>query len=348
LGEISTTFEVKWTKSARSVEMGYPEPGETASRLVSALVILLIKSSLMVHFEVYYAGGATVLHGSPLYGLNLTIYGMNLPFTYTPFAALIFVPFALLPLPIAEIVWTVINVCALGVISWWALDMMRVSSWRFRLALSIGIAVFATLLDPILCNLVFGQINVLLMLLVMLDFQRWMPPKWRGIALGVAAGIKLIPLIFVVYLFLIGRRRAAVLAGITFICTILIGLLVIPTAFHQYWLGGTAFDLKRILTPTDVDHSLFGLFARLAGDATSPPAWAKFVCAIVGILGLIAATVANRRGHELLGVVLVGNTSLLVSPVTWMATMVWIVPTLIWLALPESPQVEDSSSTTVV
>ena len=34
--------------------------------------------------------------------------------------------------------------------------------------------------------------------------------RWRGVAIGVAAGVKLTPLIFIPYLWLIGRRRAAI------------------------------------------------------------------------------------------------------------------------------------------
>jgi hypothetical protein len=34
LGEISITFEVKLTKSARRVEINHPDPGETAPHLV--------------------------------------------------------------------------------------------------------------------------------------------------------------------------------------------------------------------------------------------------------------------------------------------------------------------------
>jgi alpha-1,2-mannosyltransferase len=284
----------------------------------------------MPDFKVYYTGGLAILHGSPLYAVKSGPF--NLQFTYSPFAGLLFVPLALVPVEVGEVVWTMLNVLAMVAVSWMALDMMHISDGRRRLAIAFVVAVASTLLDGVLTNLVFGQINVLLMLLVFIDVQKWMPRRWCGIATGIAASVKLTPLIFVVYLFLIGRRRGAIQAAAIVVVAFLIGLLILPTASNQYWFEGTFMDLKRMLTATDVEHSLSGFFARLTGDATSPPLWALPVSAVVAIYGLATATIASRKQHTLLGLLIVGFTAILVSPVTWSANYVWVAPALIWLA----------------
>lgn len=217
----------------------------------------------MPDFHAYYAGGYAVLHGLPLYDVKTGPF--NIQFNYQPFAAMLFIPFALMDLRIAEVVWTILNVLALGVVSWMALDMMHVSTGRRRLMLAAIITAGFTLLDSVLSNLIFGQICVFLMLLVLIDIQPWMPRWLCGIATGIAATIKLTPLMFVVYLFFIGRKRGAIQAIAVFVAAFLIGLLVLPYDSNQYWFAGGFIKLSRIVTATDVQHSLSGFFARLTG-----------------------------------------------------------------------------------
>lgn len=286
--------------------------------------------SWQIDFQVYYTAGSAVLDRLPIY--SFTIGEDDLPFNYPPFAALLFAPFALLPIEVAESIWATINVLAIGVVSWFALNMMGIASAKLRLALAIGAGVLAHTLDSVQVNLVFGQINAILMLLVLLDFQPWMPPRWRGVATGIAASIKLTPLLIVIYFLCTGRTRDAWRAAAVFASTVLIGLLVQPSASREYWLEGTFMSLNRFLSPLGVNHSLYGLWARLSSDATTPPSWAPVVSAAVGILGLTVATLAHREGHTLLGVLIVSFTALVVSPVTWAMNYVWIVPGLIWLS----------------
>ena len=63
---------------------------------------------------------------------------------------------------------------------------------------------------------------------------RW----WHGIAIGVAAGVKLTPLIFIPYLLLIGRIRQAATAAGTFVATVLVGYAVLPRDSGTYWWHG--------------------------------------------------------------------------------------------------------------
>jgi alpha-1,2-mannosyltransferase len=186
-------------------------------------------------------------------------------------------------------------------------------------------------LDPVLLNAALGQINAYLMLLILIDFAPSLPKRWRGIAVGIAAGIKLTPLMYVLYLFFTGRRREAGQALLTFFATVGIGFAVLPDAAGKYWFDGVFHDPNRILmSDVPVNHSLFGFFARLADQRTAP-GWAFPICAVVAVLGLAAAVWAHRRGDDLLGILVVAFTTILVSPVAWPPHMVWVAPALLWL-----------------
>lgn len=285
----------------------------------------------MLDLEVYRAGGRSVVAGQPLYGFLLQNGSDALPFTYSPAAALAFVPLALLGTQTAYVGWTALNVLALGAVLWLCLGRLGVRAARTRAVATVAGTLAAHLLDPVIWNLVFGQINVLLMLLVLLDVLP-VTGRLRGLALGIAAGIKLTPLIFVVYLCCIGRWRDGLRALAVFAATVLAGFAVLPSDSRDYWFHGVFADVKRVLTaPIGVNHSLSGLFSRIA-ESMDPPPWSLPLCALAGVCGLLLAVRAHRLGHEVLGVVFVGFTAVLVSPVTWPAHAVWVVPALAWLA----------------
>jgi alpha-1,2-mannosyltransferase len=290
----------------------------------------------MNDFAVYHAAGKAVLHGAPpIYDLAVDTENFtNLPFVYPPFAAMLFAPFAVFGLATAGVLWTFVTELCLATILWLSLGMVGVSSWKRRAVLVLaGMVLFSCLLDPVRVNAYLGQINMLVVLLVLVDFSRSMPQRWRGIGIGIAAGIKLTPLIFVVYLVLVGRRRDALRAMLGFVGTVAAGFAVLPSVSRQYWLDGMFLSPDRILPvfPSLVNHSVSGLFSRLTGT-TAPPGWTPLVTVVLAVLGLAAAVWAYRRGQAMVGMLVVGFTSLLVSPVTWPHHILWLVPALVWLA----------------
>jgi alpha-1,2-mannosyltransferase len=302
--------------------------------LLAALLVLrqlfshLLPGIGMVDFSVYVAGGRAVLDGTSLYDLGVTTDGVPLPFTYPPFAALAFVPLALLGMAGASVLWTVLNLAGLAAVVWLTLGMLRVR----RRGLPTACWTAAVLvLDPVLLNLVIGQINILITALVLLDFSRVLPSRWRGIALGIAAGIKLIPLIFIAYLLFTGRRAEAARAGLTFAGTIALGFVLLPSDSVRCWVQGTIFQSGRTLHSIAVNHSLPGFFARLLRTDVAP-AWSWPLVVLAGVLGLALAVWTHRRGHDLVGLLVAAFTSLVVSPLTWPMHATWIVPGLLWLA----------------
>lgn len=282
-----------------------------------------------VDLDVYRAGGDAILHAEPLYELRSPATGM--PFTYPVFAALLFVPFAMLPGGAAHATLIVISLAALVAICVSSLGMAGLR-WRDQaipagLALA-GLAVFS---NPVTRNLALGQINVVLTALVLLDVAFLRRTRWHGLLIGLAAAVKLVPFLFVVYLVLVGRRRAALTASATFGGAALLGLLLEP---GQSWLFWTRhmFDPTRVgSAPHVANQSLRGVVARLLHDDLPPASVTLALGAAVVGAALWAARRYEARGEELLGVSIIGLAGLLASPIAWTHHWVWTVPALVAL-----------------
>jgi alpha-1,2-mannosyltransferase len=275
--------------------------------------------TLLIDLQVYAAGGEHVLHGRPLYdgGVLLT-----LPFVYPPFAALLFVPLSLLPVGVLKAVWTALTLLLLGYV------VQR--SRPGPLLATVAFVALATWLDPVRTTLYLGQINVLVMALVVGDLLGRRESRWRGVGIGLAAALKLTPLLFVAYLLVTRRFRAAATALGTFVAAAGLGFLVDPVDSAVYWLRGTFAAADRISDVSGAsNHSLNGLVARVAGPAATPVYVAGAVLLVA--VTLVLAARAHRVGEEVLAVTLCGLCSAAVAPFSWSHHWVWVVPLVVAL-----------------
>ncbi|GAA2057872.1 glycosyltransferase 87 family protein [Williamsia deligens] len=276
--------------------------------------------------DVYRAGAQTVLDGGNLYDAKLL---GHMDYTYAPISVLVFTPFAAVPFLVARILWTALVFAALYwviVASFRALG--RDVTWRLRVV-AIALVAVSTMLEPVRSTIWFGQVNVFLMAVVLADLLRRRGSRARGLGAGIAAGIKLTPLIFTVYLLMTRRTRAAMTSLAGFLGTIAVAFAVLPGDSWKYWTG-TFVDSDRVGDPdTAGNQSLRGLIANLGRtDSPSTLLWVV-LAAVVGVLGFAAAHRAHRCGQELLAVTLVGMTSCAVSPMSWGHHWVWFVPLLV-------------------
>ncbi len=254
----------------------------------------------------------------------------QLPFTYPPFAAIVFGAFSWLSFSAWQLGLEVLGVILLPVIALLALRIAGHRGWRAA-ALALGLSAVTLWMEPVYWTLYYGQINLVLLALVLLDFSLPDSCRWKGIATGIAAAIKLTPLVFIPYLLASGRVRAGITSLLTFAATVLLGFVVLPTASAQFWTSRSAQGAGG--TQKMVDQSLNGVIQR--AFHLNPPANTVWLvtAVVVGAAGVIVAAYASRRGLELLGVVLCGATGLLVSPVSWTHHWVWCVPALALLAV---------------
>lgn len=304
-----------------------------SSLLLYAVVRHLIGTS-MVDMIVYRAEGAAVAHGQDLYGLRVTEW--NLPATYPPFAAMLFVPTTWFGVGLLRVAITVGNVVLLGLLAHLAFKLV---GWPRRELRPVGVLLVAGLgvwLEPVFTTLRYGQINLVLACLILWDLTRPDGRRSKGVAIGIAAGIKLTPGLFAVYLLITGRIRAAFVAGFTFLATFAIGALVLPDATWGFWTK-YLYDSSRVGKTEIVDNqSVRGAVARLL-HASDPGTLATLAGGLVAVAGLATAAWAYRSARwlpraEAWGVCSAAVTAVLVSPISWTHHWVWCVPMLVLLA----------------
>ncbi|HEY6397799.1 MAG TPA: glycosyltransferase 87 family protein [Solirubrobacteraceae bacterium] len=284
--------------------------------------------------RVYRGAAHLVLTDGPLYDTRLVRWAH---FTYPPLAAVALTPLAIFSLAVDEVLVTGVNVAALVAVLWFALQLPWGRSERDRQPSNLGawsmvvVAAAAALwLDPITATLGYGQINLVIALMIVYDLSRRDTAKTKGAMIGLAAGLKLTPLIFVPYLLLSRRVRAAFVALGAFAATIALAFPLVPAAAQRYW-GSLVLNTDRTggaYTPTN--QSLRGAILGLAPSFGS--AWLIAVASIVAIAGIAVAALASRRGDEAVGFSICALTGLLVSPVSWAHHWTLAVPALVLLA----------------
>ncbi|GFE19647.1 conserved hypothtical membrane protein [Streptomyces nigrescens] len=278
-----------------------------------------------VDLEVYRAGGEAALAGRDLY--NAPVW-YDFRFTYPPFAALVFTPLSLLSAATAKTLVVLLNTSLLVFIV--ARSWHSVGRPATRLLVPAVIAVSGTsfVLESVHSNFNDGQINLLLVALVLADLTGRTDHPARGVGVGLAAALKLTPLIFVAYLIVTRKFRQAAVASACAAGTVAVSFLVVPAAATDYWLRGMFADLSRIhVDPTSRhNQSLRGLLLK-NGVPETPALWLWLALgAVVGVAALMLATRATRRGEQLLALSLCGLCAAAVSPWSWGHHWVWLVP----------------------
>ena len=312
-----------------------------AAYLVSAASCSWYAFHGLAHFvdlHVYRLGGDAVLHGGVgLYAARFH----GLPFTYPPFAAVFFSAAAALPFSVSAVLLAGASVMALPVMLYLALRLPSAlpalgTREAWLVALLAGAA--AIWLEPVRTTLGYGQIDLLLALLVLYDLAGAvrLPGIWPGllpgVAIGVAAGIKLTPAIFIVYLFLTRRYRAGATAAVTFGVTVLVGFAVLPGASRWYW-GGQFANPGHISPVQDPENqSLLGVLARTMHTADVAAVWLPLAL-LIAATGLFLACGAARRGDEALGFCFCAVTGLLISPISWTHHWVLAIPAVLLAGL---------------
>lgn len=299
----------------------------------------------LIDTDVYRMGGQAWLTGRPLYAdgaVFATQGGLDLPFTYPPLAAIVFSPLALVSLPVASVLFTLI-ICLLLVVSIWiVLGRLEVPAvrqgvaplWLWRGWLAAGlVALSMTWLEPIQANFHFGQINVVLMTLVIADCVPRRTPWPRGLLLGIAIALKLTPAVFLVYFVLRRDIRAALITLASFAAATGLGFALAWRDSLEYWTSTVAHTDRIGNATLNTNQNAAGALARLGLDPST-----HFVMWTVSCLLVLALTVwAVRRvlaaGESTLAVLCVAMFGLVVSPVSWSHHWVWALPTVIVTAV---------------
>ncbi|WP_049574831.1 glycosyltransferase 87 family protein [Streptomyces sp. SBT349] len=303
----------------------------------------------LLDLDVYRAEGWTVRTGGDLYAMRATKH--ELPATYPPFAALLFIPLTWPSVDAMRVAATLANLALLVALVHLSLRLTGRASPRATCA----VAALAVWCEPVWTTLRYGQINLLIAVLVLWDLTRRPGHRWAGAGTGIAAGIKLTPALFVVCLAVAGAvlgarrlrhgvpagnvhlRRAAVATG-AFAGTVALAAAAVPRDSLRFWTE-VIFDSgdRAGEAESAANQNVRGVVAR-ALSTGEPPSWWLLVAAAAVCVGLATAVAALLAGERLphgpaWAAVTCGVTALLVSPFSWSHHWVWAVPLVLLLAV---------------
>lgn len=283
-----------------------------------------------IDLQVYRLGVQTLWHGGDMYGsLPQTTIGIGLPFIYPPFAALVLSPFALLPWDAARFGFFITSVAALALSFY--LVARRVWPGENRKLLGLWVTACATplglLLEPTHSTLDFGQVNLLLMVLVVADCLTE-KPKWRrGMLVGIAAAVKLTPAAFILY-FLIRRDfKAAATAAVTGAVATVITFAILPHASMKYWFGGLGNVSGLSGSAFHTNQSIQAVLARF--EIQRPMLTILWLILSAALLALVVPAMHRAANYPPLALGINAVFTLLVSPISWSHHWIWIAPALL-------------------
>ncbi|MBP2319825.1 alpha-1,2-mannosyltransferase [Kibdelosporangium banguiense] len=286
-------------------------------RVLTAVAVLccvawfvLVADIYRLDLDVYRIGMQTWLAGGDLYGeLPDTAIGVSLPFIYPPIAAVMMTPLAVVSFPVASIALTVLTVALVVVTLSIVLDSLGLSRrW-------LALVPLAFVAEPVWSTLDYGQINVILMALVVADCL--VPkPRWpRGVLVGLAAAVKLTPAAFVLFFLLRRDNRAALTAAGAFLAATVLGFLVAPKESIGFWTNEVLHTGEKVGVDFVANQSIMGVLTRMDGAQL----WPLFAAMVV-VLAVI-----GMRGEPALALAVNSLAMLLVSPISWSHHWVWCV-----------------------
>jgi len=281
--------------------------------------------------RVYYGALNYWVHGGgELYDYYLpkSTYG----FTYPPFAAIAMLPMAVTAWPVTILISVVLGVGATLVLLYWLVDpIARRQGWTRWFALAIA-ACLAAAFEPLRETVNFGQVNLVLVFLVALDLLVFVGrgSRFGGVLIGLATAIKLTPGIFIVYLLVTRRYRAALIASGTAAVATIAAAAVAPDASRIFWTDAL-WNTDRVGAVAFISNqSINGAVARLHPSDPSTLLWVLGVLAVVAIW-FVRVRRAVAAGDEMTGFALTGVLGCLMSPITWVHHLVWVGPAVVLL-----------------
>ncbi|MFY9920268.1 MAG: glycosyltransferase family 87 protein, partial [Mycobacterium sp.] len=211
-------------------------------------------------------------------------------------------------------------------------------TWLRRCWLAAAIVAPAVIyLEPIRANFDFGQINVVLMTLVIADCVPRKTPWPRGVLLGIAIALKLTPAVFLLYFLLRRDTRTLIVTAASAVVATLIGFAFAWRDSWEYWTD-TVRKTDRIGTATlNTNQNIAGALARLGlGEGERFVLWTLACFVVLGVTIWAARRVSpasgrcpQRADQSMLALICVAMFGLVVSPVSWSHHWVWALPTVI-------------------
>ena len=302
-----------------------------ASLLVRLIGSAMVYGDLYPDLRVYVVGGAAAVHPGTLYDVfSVDGVGQHLPFTYPPFAAILYYPLHLVPFGLLAFVWQVAQVAAVYGSVRLCQRLMGNDDDR-RVAMLWTAA--ALWLEPVASNFQTGQVGVFLVLGVL--YAAYSTRWWvSGLLIGVGAGVKLTPAITGLYFVGLRRWGAALFSAAAYFATVGLAYLVLPGDTNRYFPGQMIRAGQTLPIGSSWNQSWLGGVARILGHDPGPHPLVIGGIAIFAVLSVLAWRALKPKGEDRdrLGSLLVVQLfGLVAAPVSWIHHWVWVVPLMIWL-----------------
>ena len=192
--------------------------------------ILIERFDWRIDAAVYREGAIALVNGDSLYAQPFDMGDISLPFIYPPIGAVLFAPWGYFSFISVELAGNlVVIVSSLLLLLCLYLVTNAVLRGRDKLlaftiaSISWPITLFA---EPVFLNADLGQINILIMTLVIIDLlpvKRRLP---RGVLIGLAAAIKFTPLAMLLYFLVKKDFRGIINAVISLLAFTAIGAML--------------------------------------------------------------------------------------------------------------------------
>jgi alpha-1,2-mannosyltransferase len=297
----------------------------------AALLVWLVSGAYMIHFgsswhldlRVYRQAGHALYHGGSPFTAYFT--PNHLPFTYTPFGLLVLSPLAFGRLGVVETVWWLLSAASFVTAIYLMLTTATSVTGRRAWAVAALLCAVASLaLEPVRSNFDYGQINLLLMVMIVFDLTRARPP-WRGMLVGLAAAVKLTPLVFLLY-FAVARQWRSLARGVgAFVAVTAISWLVLPSDSTRYWFHEVTDAGRTGPLGTVSNQSWNGMVHRAPFDGGH---LGSAVWLLLSVATLVVGAVLTRwlveASRTAEAVLVLALTELLVSPVSWTHHWSWL------------------------
>ena len=281
--------------------------------------------------DAYRLGVLAWWHGQDMYGkLPLTDFGTQLPFVYPPFAAIVFSPLVLLSWPGMMIAMLALSLGCAAVVTYLCVRRAWPDGGIRGALMATGVLLpLALSTEPMYDTLWFGQINLLLMLLVALDCLV-LAPKWpRGVLIGIAAAIKLTPLVFLLYFLLRKDFRTSVTILVSAAAATALGFLVIWKPSVEYWFGSMGAAGQISGTGFIGNQSIDGGLGRWGLTPHQQNLWWLALVAVTGVFAVLGIVRAHRLGEPVLALAVTAGFGLLASPVSWGHYYIYAIPAFV-------------------
>jgi alpha-1,2-mannosyltransferase len=297
-------------------------------------------SSMLGDLEVYHGAISWVWAGHPLYEWTYTTNpaASGLVFTYPPFAALALAWVGWGSLATVKVIWTaaalIVAVAAVIILVRAAAADGRLSV-ASQVAWTAGLAAAFLFTYPVIHDLFLGQASLFVVALVLIDHL--LPRRWRGLLIGLAAAIKLTPLVFVPYFLVTRQWRQALTSTVSFLGATAVAAVVFPRDSLDYWTR-VLWQTDRVGEPSvEINKSLLGLVTRAFGAGTATTTAWVVLAAAASALALWRAWRCQRDGDVVGATLLVGVLSLAISPISWPHHLIWLSLVVCWWLLQRRP-----------